>query len=342
MPGNGLWPEEIVPEEKTTSLPPSKEGGFPSGASPSPASCRSRCRERGGGSWKQCPTCSPSPRWQCHGVPVASVRCWGRGWWRVLGAGCQEGTKISLGRGEGAGWMRPHVPPLSPRGLEGGQGSATRSAGLCPVPPLGSAPGCPWGRGRGQTWQPRASPARPPTTPSSSGPASRAPSPPTTWPSATGTPFCWSRYWCPQPRHVPSPAGSLSPAPMRWGGRQPTFVLCATARRGAAAGTPAPWCQHPRVPSAPVPAPSSPQCQDPPDPSARIPMTPVPGSLFAWCQDPHDSSTRTPTSPVPGPWCPWCQDPHFMLFPSAAVGVPRCPLWHSSGAHEAGGVDGCQ
>lgn len=189
--------------------------------------------------------------WQQGGSGVGVA--WGAGGCAGVGGewgGSEDGERQDLAP------ACPHVLPLQARGLEGGQGSAASSTRPDSAPSLPLAQllaargerGRGQGRGRGRTWLPGASPARRPMTPSSSGLASRAPSPPTTWRSVTGTHSCWSRYRRPQPHHVPSPA--VSPDPLH--GDRDLAALCPAPCH--AHGT-EPGCPGGRTPMSPVPGP---------------------------------------------------------------------------------------
>lgn len=270
MPGNGLWPEEIVPEEKTTSLPPSKEGGFPSGASPSPASCRSRCRERGGFPGNNFP---PARRHLAGGAmgswwpPCGAGAGAGGGCW-VLGA--KKGQKYPLaevkGR-DGCGHTCPRCPhrgwreakalppaqpdsapslPLARHPVARGDGDEDKHGSPEPAPP---------GhlrrhrhRGRHPGLLHRLPPGPAPQEHPSAGAGTGVPSPATS-PALLGP--------CPQPRRVGAGASRpLCSVPQH--GEEP---LLAPLLPGASTlVSPVPQCQHPRVPS------------------VRIPLTPVPGS----------------------------------------------------------------
>lgn len=183
-----------------------------------------------------------------------------------------------------------------------------------PSPWLGSRLPVGQGRGRGQTWLPAASPRRPPTTSSSSGLASRAPSLPTTWPSVTGTPFCWSRYRQPQPCRVPCPTVSSA-------------LLCPLSHCVPSSNMPG-WA--PADLAALCHGTDQSRCQHPCVLTARTPTSPVPRLPCPCCQDPHVTSARTPTSPGPGPHVTIAKTPMSCHFPAPCLAGrtvspgPRC------------------
>jgi len=230
-------------------------------------------------------------------------------------AACPAGTGRQRWRGNGNAPSRGvgrTWTPLSPRGLEGGQGSTIRSAWLDSVRPS------PWLR----PWLPAGT-----RTGTRTGMRTdmAAPSQPhqTTYAAiviGAGIQGSFAAYHLAQ-RHrdtllleqvptapaLPCPHPTVSPSH-----RVPSpdvlgrALASAMARSGAAASIPCPQCQDPSVPSArtpmsPVPRSLCPQCQDPHVPSARTPMSPVPGPQCPQSQDPHVPSTRTPVSPVLGP-----------------------------------------